>query len=715
MSHGEQADEMPAEQRVARLFEAAGYEIAQVVGREPGTVDWYATPRAGLVRPRTYWRVWHRVPAEPEAAMVDLEQARIARKADRALAVLVSGRLPEGYETDLHGRTSNIVTYRRLALEISGIADQVRDHVKRYEQDYGAAYYLPRAAQTPIGTVVDAIDYIKEWAQGDQRYDLVVIGSTFSGRSTVIERARYETGLQFTSDPETIRPIVDYISSAVAHEAFQAYFALLVDKIDLPEKVLARGIYMGDEDDEDDDDDDDSPSEGSDRIELLPLSGTDVEQWFQHRLPQRVSYERFMAARRTDDFCRLSNAPVNLEPLAGAIEGLETASSSLSVSEWIVQLVVRYMTTILSEDGRRVMSRGGRTRIAIPDVGIFEDAALEQFALGRPSNPGPFSRLTQRHSISAALSTWMVFELEKAIYYKVSDIRFSNQLIWDYFLARRIARAVREGDTTLFARYQFSKEYVLLFLAVIAPEVAAHFTADRGEIVRTEIEAEVERRLQLTLGHLVKRSVGAIRMNLDAIREAIAPADVDKLRYELDRIEEELSFQSTLAERTGRWQEVPNGPEERVALNEIVSSVLAPLAQKHSEVIYRVDIDPAIGVRARHSVLREILHCLVENAFHAVVFGKSPELEVRIAARVEGETVLVEIVDSGPGVRAADHERIFEPYFTTKKGGDQPLGTGMGLSIARRYAERVGAVVGLDPSRRPTCFFVRLVAWRDTR
>jgi len=110
MSQDRQADEVPAEQRVARLFEAADYEVAQAVGVEPGTVDWYATPRAGLVRPRTYWRVWHRAPADPEAAMTDLEQARIARKADRALAVLILGRLPEGYETDLHGRTSNIVT-----------------------------------------------------------------------------------------------------------------------------------------------------------------------------------------------------------------------------------------------------------------------------------------------------------------------------------------------------------------------------------------------------------------------------------------------------------------------------------------------------------------------------------------------------------------------------------------------------------------------------
>ncbi len=717
MSQDRQADGISAEQRVARLFEAAGYEVAQVVGIEPGTVEWYATPRTGLVRPRTYWRVWDRAPDDPEAAMAGLEQARIARKADRALAILLSGKLPEGYETDLHGRTSNMVTYRRLALEISVIADNVRKHVERYERDYGDAYYLPRTAQTRTGTVVDAVDYIKEWAQENRSEDLAVIGSTFGGRSAVIERARYEIGLQFTSDPETTRPISAYISSAVAREAIQAQFALIVKShLSLSTEGFGRGIYKADLDD------DERPAESLDRIELLPASDSVVDGWFQRRLHQRASYDRFVAARKSDDFCRLSNAPANLEPLASAINGLETASSSLSISEWTVQLVARYMTAMLSADPKRMIG-GVRARPAIHDVGLFEEAALEQFALGRPGKPNSFSRFLQDHSISAALLTWMSVEFEESVYRvrRVSDIRFSNQLIWDYFLARRIARAFREGDTRMFARYQFSKEYVLLFLAVLAPEVAAQFTEDQAEKIRAEIEAEVERRLLLTLGHMLKRSVGAINLHLGIIRETIAPEHAAKLRHELSRIEQELTFQSALAERTGRWQEGPNDPDdpgdpdERVALNEIVSSVMAPLAQKHTEVVCSVDIDAAIGVRARHSILREILHCLIENAFQAVVFARSSEPGVRVAARIEGETVLVEVLDTGPGVRAADHERVFEPYVTTKKGGDQPLGTGMGLSIARRYAERIGAVVGLDPERRPTCFFVRLVAWGDTR
>lgn len=82
-------------------------------------------------------------------------------------------------------------------------------------------------------------------------------------------------------------------------------------------------------------------------------------------------------------------------------------------------------------------------------------------------------------------------------------------------------------------------------------------------------------------------------------------------------------------------------------------------------------------------------------------------------AHAIGDTIRMDVLDSGPGVKPEYRDRIFEPYVTTKKGGARAPGTGMGLPIAVRYAERVGAQVGLDPDRPQTCFFVRFVAWRD--
>ncbi|WCQ92910.1 MULTISPECIES: HAMP domain-containing sensor histidine kinase [Sorangium] len=113
--------------------------------------------------------------------------------------------------------------------------------------------------------------------------------------------------------------------------------------------------------------------------------------------------------------------------------------------------------------------------------------------------------------------------------------------------------------------------------------------------------------------------------------------------------------------------------------------------------------------------LREVMQCLMENAFHAAVTDKSgPTSRVRAVARQVGSVVRIEIRDTGCGVPPEDRQRIFEPLVTTKKGGaGKPRGTGLGLPIARRYAEHMHGHVGLDEAASETCFYIDLVAWRD--
>lgn len=106
-------------------------------------------------------------------------------------------------------------------------------------------------------------------------------------------------------------------------------------------------------------------------------------------------------------------------------------------------------------------------------------------------------------------------------------------------------------------------------------------------------------------------------------------------------------------------------------------------------------------IEAFGSELNQVWTNLIDNAADAA--GEDGHLMVR--ARRDGEAVVVEIADNGPGM--PDHVRrsVFEPFFTTKAPG---VGTGLGLSTSRAIVLRHGGTI--DVTSRPGCttFTVRL-------
>jgi two-component system sensor histidine kinase TctE len=100
---------------------------------------------------------------------------------------------------------------------------------------------------------------------------------------------------------------------------------------------------------------------------------------------------------------------------------------------------------------------------------------------------------------------------------------------------------------------------------------------------------------------------------------------------------------------------------------------------------------PAAGVDVRgHAVLlRELVTNLLDNAIRYTQFGGS--VTVRIAA--QGDDVLLEVEDNGPGIAEEERERVFERFY---RGPDsQPEGSGLGLPIVREIARSHGATIEL--------------------
>jgi signal transduction histidine kinase len=79
---------------------------------------------------------------------------------------------------------------------------------------------------------------------------------------------------------------------------------------------------------------------------------------------------------------------------------------------------------------------------------------------------------------------------------------------------------------------------------------------------------------------------------------------------------------------------------------------------------------------------------------------------LRLTTRSEGDCVVVEVCDSGPGMSPEIQAHAFEPFFTTKDVGK---GTGLGLDISRRIvAERHRGEITMDSRPGATVLRVRL-------
>lgn len=87
--------------------------------------------------------------------------------------------------------------------------------------------------------------------------------------------------------------------------------------------------------------------------------------------------------------------------------------------------------------------------------------------------------------------------------------------------------------------------------------------------------------------------------------------------------------------------------------------------------------------------MQRVLLNLLDNALASLKDGG----EIRLAARLvpDSRRVEVEVADTGPGIPDRDKSRIFEPYYSTKRGG-----TGLGLAIVHAIVSDHGGHIRVE-------------------
>ena len=196
------------------------------------------------------------------------------------------------------------------------------------------------------------------------------------------------------------------------------------------------------------------------------------------------------------------------------------------------------------------------------------------------------------------------------------------------------------------------------------------------------------------LAHEIRNPLNSLNLNMQLLEEEIEEIQargsmptgkrlLSITRSELSRLERLVTdFLAYAKPRPLEIEEVP-----AVRLLERVSEVLAGEIQKRGA---RVEVDDRSGgarVRVDRGQMNQLLLNLAQNALAAAEeAGRPPVLE--LASYREGPVVLLELTDNGAGIPPEEQQRIFEIFYSTRKGG-----TGLGLAIVDRISRAHGGRV----------------------
>jgi C4-dicarboxylate-specific signal transduction histidine kinase len=228
-----------------------------------------------------------------------------------------------------------------------------------------------------------------------------------------------------------------------------------------------------------------------------------------------------------------------------------------------------------------------------------------------------------------------------------------------------------------------------------------------GELRRAEIEAQRMRQelahvarvstvgeMTASLAHQLNQPLTAIMTNANAARRMMLKdggAAPDSVRDILSDIVADAKRASDVIQHLRDFLRNGQLDMARLRVSRVVRDVV-DLARSEAiirEIDVSVDCPDSYYVRADRVQFQQVVLNLLHNAMDAVEQADRGSRRIAIACRtVNGHALRLSVHDSGPGLEAGTEETVFDPFYTTKRGG-----MGMGLSIVRSIVEAHGGTV----------------------
>jgi len=203
-----------------------------------------------------------------------------------------------------------------------------------------------------------------------------------------------------------------------------------------------------------------------------------------------------------------------------------------------------------------------------------------------------------------------------------------------------------------------------------------------------------------SLGHEIKNPLTSIKLFIELLRSESNDAEFLKKFHEI--VPAQIERLNDLSERLLTIARPAQPRPVYLDINEIIKWVVVlfetQAKKKGVQLVPSLTTVPRIMADEQH-----LIQCFINIILNAIEVLEAGGRLV-ISNSVKGRLVEIRFADNGPGISAGDQEKIFEPFFSTKRDG-----TGLGLPICRRLIEAQGGTIRLENTAgKGACFIIDL-------
>jgi two-component system nitrogen regulation sensor histidine kinase NtrY len=212
---------------------------------------------------------------------------------------------------------------------------------------------------------------------------------------------------------------------------------------------------------------------------------------------------------------------------------------------------------------------------------------------------------------------------------------------------------------------------------------------------------EVARRI----AHEVKNPLTPIKLSTERMLKKWERKEEDfpqVFERSMRTIIREVDSLRNLVDEFSRFEKMPEIHKSPISVAGIIDEVVN-LYRDYKNFSIRVSLPEEMPlIEMDGEQFKRVLINLFENAVQAM--HSRGNLEVTVHLNVSSNRVFIDVADNGPGIPEEDKEKLFLPYFSTKKEG-----TGLGLAIAHRIVrEHMGYIRVRDNKPRGTVFTIEI-------